>query len=237
MLIFLDLETTGLEHDDRICEVGVIVWDEERVECWAERIKPPRKIRPGASSKHHITNEAVADEPAFGASQSATRLRALNRSEHTLVAHHSAFDLRMLEHEGLVWQGAVVDTLRCARALIEGCERYALQFLRYELRLYRDEQALARHLGVTLGAHSALSDALHVKMLYDYLASMRSDLAALSAQPVVIERFAFGKYKGERIEAIALQEPGYLHWMLENARDLDEDLRYSLERYVRENLR
>lgn len=235
MLIFLDLETTGLERDDRICEVGVIVWDEGVAERWSERIKPPRKIRPGASSKHHITNEAVADAPEFGASQSALRLQALNRSVHTLVAHHSAFDLQMLANEGLIWQGAVIDTLKCARALIEGCERFALQFLRYELRLYRQEHALAEQLGVTLCAHSALSDALHVKLLYDYLASMTTDMVALSNRPVLIERFAFGKYKGERIEEIALQEPGYLRWMLEHARDLDDDLRYTLEHYLHEN--
>ncbi len=232
MLIFLDLETTGLERTDRICEVGLIMQEGEQLTLHTERIKPPRKIRPGASALHHITNEALTQAPTFEQSQSAQWLKRLNDGAHMLVSHHIAFDLQMLENEGVVWQGEMVDTLKCARVLIDECESHALQFLRYELRLYRHEEALSQSLGIPLAAHSAASDALHVKMLYDYLGTMSQDLATLSKTPQMIKRFMFGKYKGRLIEEIALREPGYLRWMLEHTRDLDEDLRYSLQHYL-----
>jgi exodeoxyribonuclease X len=45
-------------------------------------------------------------------------------------------------------------------------------------------------------------------------------------------RLPFGKYKGEHVEDIANEDPGYLRWMEENA-NLDDELRdainYALE--------
>ena len=230
MLIFFDCETTGLEAFDRICSVGFITQDE----VFYELIKPPRKIRPEASALQHITNEMVANKKCFEDSKTQEKLAKLNSKENILVSHNVAFDLQMLQKEGFVWQGAIIDTLKCTRHLIPECEQYALQFLRYELKLYQHELQEAKPLEITLAAHHALSDALHVKLLYTYLLDMatQEQLVDLSMEHALITKFAFGKYKGRYLEEIALSDPGYLQWMLGNMFDMDDDLRYSVEYYL-----
>lgn len=237
MLIFLDLETTGLEAKDRICACAMIVQADETLLSHYELIKPPKKLRPTVMAVHHITNEMVADAPAFPQSETLRLLSEYNIKENILVAHNAAFDLQMLEREGVIWQGDVIDTLKCTKHLIEECEQYGLQFLRYELRLYKHEAAAAAALGIGLMAHHALSDALHVKLLYEYLLELRSevDLIALTRSHALVLKFGFGKYKGRYIEEIAMSDAGYLTWMLDNMFDMDSDLRYSVEYFLYQN--
>lgn len=231
MLIFFDTETTGTDVQDRICAVG-IVWEEQLHE---EFIHPGKKIPPSASAVHQITNEMVADAPPFSRSQSCAILKRLNLAANTLVSHNAPFDLAMLSKEGIEWQGEVVDTLKCAKALMDDLEGYALQFLRYELRLYREEEAFFAAEGVTVSPHRPLSDALHVRMLYTYLLDLADPqkLIDISRSHVLLNRLPFGKYAKKRIEEITLKDPGYLKWMLDSLHDMDEDLRYSIEHYLR----
>jgi len=51
-----------------------------------------------------------------------------------------------------------------------------------------------------------------------------------------MQKFNFGKYEGRYIEEISICDRGYLEWMLMNILDLDEDLRYSINYYLEENL-
>ena len=236
MLIYLDLETTGLEKNDRVCAIGIIAVEAEEAATYADLIKPPRKIRPDAMAVHHITNEMVKEKPAFNASAAVAWLKEHNESDNILVAHNIGFDLAMLEREGLVWQGRIIDTLRCSKHLIAEVEQFALQYLRYELGLYKEEEEAARALGIAVSAHTALSDALHVKLLHQYLREMADDerLCRLTHERVLLQKFGFGKYKERYIEEIALSDPGYLEWMLNNMFDMDEDLRYSVEYYLKE---
>ena len=234
MLLYVDVETTGLALKDRICAVGAIAVDNEAVSLCDELIHPQQKIRPDSMMIHHITNEAINNQPIFQDSFASTWLKERNKSTHILVVHNSAFELQMLQKEGFVWQGEVIDTLKCVRHLIPECEQFSLQFLRYELQLYQHEAALAASLGITLRAHSALSDALHVKMLHTYLLELADNatLLTLSRTPVLIQKFHFGKYKGHYIEEIAMQDRRYLAWLLQQLDENDEDLRYSIEYYL-----
>ena len=146
MLIYLDLETTGLEETDRICSAGMLVNDQGRWSAKEERIKPPRRIRPEAMAVHHITDEMVKNAPMFERSQTAAFLQEHNSMGNTLVAHNAGFELAMLAKEGLIWQGGVIDTLKCSKHLIEEIDRFSLQYLRYELGLYRSEAEEAARL-------------------------------------------------------------------------------------------
>ena len=78
-------------------------------------------------------------------------------------------------------------------------------------------------------------DALVVKMLFNYhLESVtREDMCELTFKNVLLQKFEFGKYAGRYIEEISMSDRGYLEWMLENIMDLDEDLRYSIDYYLR----
>ena len=71
-------------------------------------------------------------------------------------------------------------------------------------------------------------------MLFEYLLNDVSiqQMKDLSLQNVLLEKFPFGKYVGKYIEEIVLSDRAYIMWML-GLEDLDEDLRYSLEYYIR----
>ncbi len=232
MLIYLDVETTGLEEADRICSIGILADNSGHWQTIEELITPFRKIRPEAMAVHHITNEMVKEAPAFSRSEAALFLQAHNHAETTLVAHNIGFELAMLAKEGLLWQGGIIDTLKCSRHLIDEIDNFSLQYLRYELGLYRSEVEEAQRLGLAIAAHSALSDAFHVMLLHRYLNEMADDakLQELSIVPVLIKRFNFGKYKGHYLEEVAMNDAGYLRWLLDQ--DVDEDLQYSIQHYL-----
>lgn len=232
MLLYLDLETTGLEEADRICALGLILKDADSTAVYEGYVKSDRKIRPEAMAVHHITNEMIKDAQAFSEAEIVRLLHKYNSEESILIAHNINFELSMLAKEGLFWKGGVIDTLKCTRHLVEEIDRFSLQFLRYELRLYRDEKKQADVLGLELQAHSALSDAFHVQLLHTYLNDMEDDesLIALSMEPVLIKKFAFGKYKDHYIEEVSLTDKGYLQWLI--AQNVDEDLEYSIKHYL-----
>lgn len=231
MLIFFDTETTGLEVNDRLCAVGLIEGDEVHYEL----INPLKKVPPSASAIHHITNEMLKDTPVFAVSKSHTKLTSLNTPETVMVSHNAPFDLAMLQKEGIAWQGRVIDTLKCSKALMDDLDGYSLQFLRYELRLYRNEADVFKEYGMNIVPHHPVSDALHAKMIYEYLLDLSDEeaLIEMSKSHILLTRLPFGKYAKRRIEEIALKDAAYLKWMLESLMDMDEDLRYSIEHHMR----
>ena len=236
MLIFIDVETTGLEHEDKICSIALIIVDEERVSYKYELVNEGKKIPPKASSIHHITNEMIKNKAAFKESEIYKFLQKNNNQENTLIAHNIKFDLEKLSSSGLIWKGSVVDTLRVTKHLIPECEFFSLQVLRYELKLYRAEEKEKIELGIkdALPAHNALSDVLVVKLLFSYLQEIASldKMKELSLKNVLIQKFDFGKHAGKYIEEVAMNDRGYLEWLLNSAMNLDEDLKYSVQHYL-----
>ncbi len=224
MLIFLDVETTGLEAKDKICSIAVIGLEDEDTITLYDLVNEGKKIPPMASSINHITNEMLKDKPKLKDCEAYKFLLKHNMASSTIVGHNVKFDLEMLKKSGFNFLGEVIDTLRVTKHLIAECEKFSLQFLRYELKLYKLEES-------KLDAHHALGDAIVVKNLYDYLLEMSSKekLVELTSKKVLITKFEFGKYSGRYIEEISMIDRGYLEWMLHNIVDLDEDLRYSIE--------
>lgn len=237
MLIFLDLETTGLESYDKICSIGIIGVSNDETTVIYELLNEGKKISSKASSINHITNEMIKGKPPFKESRALSFLQEHNNQKSTIIAHNVNFDINMLQASGFVWMGRVIDTLRATKHLIPECEYFSLQFLRYELKLYKDENNEAQKCSLgemTFVPHNAISDALHVKLLYEYLIEMREheELIELSLKHVLLEKLDFGKYSGRYIEEISMNDRGYLEWILSNVVDLDEDLRFSIERYL-----
>jgi len=236
MLIFIDVETTGLEREDKICSIALIIVDEQSVSYKYELVNEGKKIPPQASSIHHITNEMIKNKPAFQESKIYKFLQENSSEKNTLIAHNIKFDLEKLSSAGLIWKGDVIDTLRVTKHLIPECEFFSLQVLRYELKLYRDEDKEKMALGIkdALSAHNALSDAIVVKLLFNYLQELATmdEMRELSFKNVLVQKFDFGKHSGKYIEEIAMSDRGYLEWMLHSVIDLDEDLKYSINYYL-----
>lgn len=240
MLIFLDLETTGLERADKIVSIGLIAVDGEKITTKYDLINEGKKISPKASSIHHITNEMIKSKPKLHESEAYKYLCENNLSTTTLVAHNIKFDLQMLLACGFNFHGEIIDSLRVSKHLIPECEGYSLQLLRYELKLYMSEKSEALACGITdeLLAHNALHDALMVKILFNYLleSATKEEMIALSFKNVLMQKFEFGKYSGRYIEEISMCDRGYLEWMLANILDLNDDLRYSIDYYLQGSL-
>ena len=236
MLIFLDIETTGLESTDKIVSIGLIAQESDNITSIYELVNEGKKIPPLASSINHITNEMIKDKPKLQDSKAYKFLQEHNTKDTTIVAHNVKFDLQKLSTCGFEFQGTIIDTLRVSKHLIKECESFALQFLRYELKLYKNEkqEALTCEIEDVLSAHNAISDALFVKLLYEYLLDLadKEQMIELSFKNVLMEKFDFGKYSGRYIEEVAMIDSGYLQWMLANVTDLDEDLKYSIEYYM-----
>ena len=236
MIIFVDIETTGVDVLDRICSIGIIAVEGESVISEYNLVDDGKKISSKASSINHITNEMIKDKPKLEDSQAFKFLQKNNNDDTTLVAHNVKFVLKMLLLNGFEWHGDIIDTMKITKHLIPECEEFSLQFLRYELKLYKDEkkEAFACYFKDELRANNAISDALHVKLLYEYLLEIKThdELVELGSKNVLIEKFEFGKYSGRYIEDISMSDRGYLEWILGTMSDIDEDLRYSIKYYL-----
>lgn len=234
MLIFIDTETTGVESRDKICSIATINRDTKEIRY--ELLNEGKKIPPEASSIHHITNEMIKEKPAFSKSELYKYLQEYNSEENTLVAHNINFDLEKLSAAGFFWKGDVIDTLKVTKHLIPECELFSLQVLRYELKLYKSEEATKLKYGIkdAIVAHNALSDALVNLLLFEYLEDICDidKMKELSFKKVLLEKFSFGKHKGKYIEEVAQSDRGYLEWMLRSATEIDEDIIYSINHYL-----
>ena len=230
MLIFLDLETTGLSQEDKICSIALLYEDKFIYELLNEGKKIPSE----ASSIHHITNENIEDKKTFLESEAFQFLEQHNSDTNTLVAHNIKFDLEKLASAGIIWKGDVIDTLKVTKHLIPECELFSLQFLRYELRLYQEELKEKEKYGIkdALFPHNALSDTVICKLLFTHLLNLSSEdkMKELSFKNVLLEKLSFGKYKGRYIEDICINDRGYAQWLLTS--DIDEDMRYSVNYYL-----
>ncbi|MBU1386938.1 MAG: DUF3820 family protein [Proteobacteria bacterium] len=229
MFIFLDTETTGTEKNDRLCQLAYKTASSAIVN---ELFKPPLPISIGSMCIHHITNEMVADKPAFKDSKDHQKLvNLLNDDKNILVAHNAKFDVDMLEKEG-VHPKRVICTLKLARHLDpEGkIPRHSLQYLRYFLGIK-----------IEANAHDALGDILVLEKLFERLfikmtkdigpAAVENKMMDISSRPVLLSRMTFGKHKGVLFREI----PGdYLQW-LSGQGDLDEDLRFTVGHYLSRN--
>ena len=239
--ILFDTETTGNQEQDRIIQLGAMVFQNKEVEVYDELCSTSQEISVEAMEVHHITPEVILNEPPYQETTFAKRLTTLNHPENYLIAHNISFDLGMVEKEGFVNQCQLIDTVRCAKHLYPELPYHRLQYLRYALKLYEEEQAEAEKIGITIKAHEAIGDVLILKLLLSRLTQrcktafpdtkVMEKLVALTQTPVMMQTFKFGKYKGKEIEEVAQEDMGYLKWMRKNL-ELDEDLAYTLDHFL-----
>jgi DNA polymerase-3 subunit epsilon/exodeoxyribonuclease X len=155
-----------------------------------------------------------------------------------MIIHNAPFDLGMLEKEGFDTQMKVIDTLRVAKHVFEEEEAHRLQYFRYKMGLYKLEEKEAKKLNIIVKAHDAIGDVLVLKLfltkLKEAVVKIYPDenpvekMVDLTNTPIMIKTFKFGKYKGKTLEDIAMQDAGYLRWMLTSMENIDEDLKYSI---------
>lgn len=234
-LIFIDTETTGAGPEDRLIQVAYKTTDNVEVN---ELFSTDRSIDIGAMATHHITEKMIADKGRFSESSCYLDLKQRFAASEIFVAHNANFDKAMIEKEGLR-VGPVIDTLKVARALDPEAKitSYALQYLRYLLGIE-----------VTATAHDAWGDILVLEQLFYRLLKKLMEKEAcdqdtalahmitISEKPMLYRTLPFGKYRGEKIEKVAQDDPGYLRWLLQQKEQdpegPDEDWIYTLKYYL-----
>jgi DNA polymerase III epsilon subunit-like protein len=240
--ILFDTETTGIGEEDRIIQVGAMIVDSTgSVEKYDELCYSDVKIPFEAMEVHGITPEMIEGKPVFTESKFYKKLQELNINDNYLIAHNLPFDLKMIEKEGFNSNLKHIDTLRCAKHLFADSNHHRLQYYRYALGLYKDEQAEASKHDITIKAHDAIGDVLVMKLFLSKLVAKcrevfpginpMEQLHKLTLQPILITTFKFGKYKGKTIEEVCDHDMGYIDWMMENM-DLDEDMKYTLDKLM-----
>ena len=236
-IIILDTETLGRKkEEDRICELALLVHTEDSGwEAFSDLASNEAAITSSAMAVHHITHEMVEDALPLKRTPSFKMLEKLNRPENTLVIQNAPFDLSVLANHDFVWQGMVVDTLVCSKHLL-ATQRHALQYLRYELGLYRHEKPIADALGVKIEAHRALGDVIVTKLLLNHLLEHVQDnldaLVELSNQPALLKSIGFGKYRGKSFESVVSTDKDYFIWCLENFQKLSKEARTTIEYWL-----
>ncbi|MQY50333.1 DNA polymerase III subunit epsilon [Rhodocyclus tenuis] len=175
--IFLDTETTGLEHKlgHRVIEIAGVEMKNRRLthHHFHYYLNPDRDIDEGAQAVHGISREFLQDKPRF-AEIAAEFLDFIRGAE--LVIHNAPFDIGFLNAELARLDMApvttlcagVCDTLRMAKDLHPGkrnnlnalCERYQVDNSHRTLHgALLDAEILAEvYVAMTRGQESLLMD-------------------------------------------------------------------------------
>ena len=240
--VLFDTETTGASEEDRIIQIGSMIIDiKEPIEVYDELCSCEIPIKLEAMEVHNITHDLLENKPKFIDTNFYKRLNELNSSENYLIAHNLPFDLGMLQKEGFENQYTLIDTLRCARHLLDNSPYHRLQYLRYSLELYKNEKEEAQKHNITIKAHDAIGDVLVMKLLLSKLVALVKEkfpqentmqkLANLTKEPIFIKTFKFGKYKDRNIEEVFNEDMGYINWFMKNTQ-LDDDMKYTLDKIM-----
>lgn len=241
--VLFDTETTGAAQEDRVIQFGAMIVDNKgKVEAFDELCSAPIPIKLEAMEVHNITPDLLENKPKAVETNFYKRLEELNSDENYLIAHNINFDLDMIKKEGFENSYKLIDTLRCAKHLFSDLPYHRLQYLRYALDLYKFEENEASKYGITIKAHDAIGDVLVMKLflsklvgkcreVYPSLNPMEK-LVELTTTPVFINTFKFGKYKGQNIEEVAKIDANYLNWMRTSMNDLDEDMKFTLDKVL-----
>lgn len=240
-LVFFDIESTGTNpYRDRIVEIAVIkvMPDGTRQEV-VRRINPSMPIPAGASAVHGIYDDDVKDAPTFD----VVAQNLYNYLENCDLAGYNIvkFDVPMLQEE----------FKRCGLTLSMQ-NRKLIDVFNIFCRLYPRNLTAAYKFfcgGDLEDAHSALADtdatvavllgqlAKHPELpremagLAEFSAARDADFIdsegrlKFSGDEAVIN---FGKNSGRRLKDLAVEDPGFLRWMLRS--DFSEEVKSVIQK-------
>ena len=237
--MIFDTETTGLDEEDRIIQVGAIVTylkDSAYSKVFDElcRTKDDIPIKIEAMATHGIREEQIKGKSLFSETDFIKILNELNNEDNYLIAHNLSFDLNMLEKEGFDNKFKLIDTLQCAKHLFEigdiingyKVSNYKLQTFRYMMFSQQEEDVEANKYGVEIKAHDAIGDVVILKMFLNQLRekvrekykiedpiTVMNKMVELTNEPAEVKIINFGKHKGKTVSEIESIDPGWLSWL------------------------
>lgn len=230
--IFLDTETTGLEHKlgHRIIEVACVEMTNRRLtnRHFHRYVNPERDIDEGAQAVHGISRDFLADKPRFAAI-AAEFLDFVRGAE--LVIHNAAFDIGFLNAELARLDMAPVetvchgvrDTLRMAKELFPGkknnlnalCDRYGVDNSHRTLHgALLDAEILAEvYVAMTRGQESLIMDLGEDKGGQGAIAGQT--LAGAQRKPLRVQRASDDEIgaHAQQLAAIQKESKGKCLWL------------------------
>ncbi len=220
-----DVETTGANRNtDRVVEVAWLEIDENLniLDRQHSLIDPQMPISASASGIHGITAADVAEAPTLAEFFDEVLPAGFfgPEDEVCLIAHNVPFDRGFLQpHMPITLE---LCTLRLARRVFPDAENHKLATLMYLLGLTRGK------------SHSADGD---VETCLDLLRKIcektgngLQELLNEAMVPIWVEKMPFGKHKDKPLRSLPND---YIAWLL-GLDNLDADLRWSIEKVVRE---
>ena len=236
--IIFDTETTGLNKEDKIIQIGAMIIDSgtKKVEdIYDDLFSCDVAINIDAMATHGIRDEYIKDKGSFKDSKFLKTINTLNNEENYLIAHNLDFDLSMIEKYDFQNNFQLIDTLQCAKHLYDINEEvngykipnYKLQSFRYILLNEEEEKEEASKYDLEIKAHDAIGDVIILKLFLRHLVLRIKDkfniktyseimdkLVSLTKTPAEIKIIGFGKHKGSSLIDIAKDDRSYLKWLL-----------------------
>ena len=239
-LYFVDVESTGIDlKNDRLIQLAFLKVQGNDIEAFNDLCYTDIEMNDTVVNIHHITNSMLEDKYWPHETDSFIELEKGNKLSNYFIAHGNELDIVMLEHEELILEMQKIDTDKCARLLLKEASSYKLEDLIAQYKLTKKAEAVAKQIGLKdIDAHDALSDALWHYVLFELLLERMEGgidaLVTLTAEPMMLEKITFGKYKGKSFEEIFQKSPLDLVWMYSNMAHDWPDLDFTLSFWLKQ---
>ena len=222
----IDFETTGVDDDAHPVEIAAIDYMGDvgfRI-VGTTLIKPPVPIPPGASAIHHITDADVAKAPKLDEVLPFYLDSDGGQGVTVFAAHNMKFDKQFFETDK-----PLICTMKSAQTLYPDAPSYTNWGLLYYLKCRTFSPVIAG------ASHRAWGDAyvtalvLHAMLTSEWAIH---DLIEITANPVLLQRMAFGKHRGVDFDNMPMD---YLQWLARQA-DMDEDVKHTAQYQIEKRL-
>ncbi len=228
-LVFFDLETTGVDvKKDRIVELSVIkVMPDGTKETKTKIINPGIPIPKESSDIHGITDDKVKDEPTFEKYAKSLNqfLEGCDLGGYNIVQ----FDVPLLKNE---FARVGINFSLENRRFIDSFKIFCEKFPRTLTGAYR--YYCEKELGED--AHGAEADTLASLEVFEKQMEQYEELNDFDEIHKLSTKrnekwidetgkfhwsgntaiMGFGKHRGKELKVIAMQEPGFLKWVMKN---------------------
>ena len=227
-LVFFDLETTGVDiAKDRIVEISFVkVFPDGKKDVKTRRINPGIPIPPETTAIHGISDEDVKDCPTF--KEIAKSLASQIEGCDLAGFNSNRFDIPLLAEEFLR-VGVDVDLSKRKFVDVQTIfHKMEQRTLSAAYKFYCDKSLDNAHSAEadTMATYEILKAQLDrypdvlsndIDFLADY--SAYSNNVDFGGRMVYNEKkqevFNFGKYKGQLVETVLKENPGYYSWIID----------------------
>jgi len=172
---------------------------------------------------HHLIDADVENAPIL--SEVIDRFRGADY----YVAHNCEFERSFFAAQG-VELGPWICTYKCALRVWPELDGHSNQELRYALGRATPFPGFDRS---TISPHRAAFDVVVTAAIFEELIKHArwSELVRWSAEPALYTKFHFGKYRGQRYDAIAASDPDYLRWIVDKS-ELEASIKHSAKHWL-----